>query len=115
MKLDNIKSFATPEELAQKVVTVETSKEGVKDVYVVGASEGTIKVKSDRGVGDKEIPAYDIEYKVDSTRGFNHYCVKATIYDSNLYVFTAQSKEDMYEQLEPVIKAIVQSFGLGNS
>ena len=44
-------------------------------------------------------PVYDIEYKIDSSRGKKHYYVKATIVDKRLYVFTVQANEDTLDDI----------------
>ena len=49
---------------------------------------GSAKPVADAG------PAYEIGYKIDSSRGQNPYLVKATIIDSKVYVFTVQCKEE---------------------
>ena len=43
--------------------------------------------------------AYTIEYKVDSSRGQNHYLVKATVVDRRLLVATVQTRDEDYSTL----------------
>ena len=49
-------------------------------------------------------PSYDVEYKVDSSRGQNHYVIKATVLNGKLYVLTAQAKESSFDELKPEVK-----------
>lgn len=112
VKLANIKDFTTPTGLAEKLEKVEMGKEGVKEVNILRAVEVQVPspdANNDGSPISNYIPAYDLEYKVDSTRGYNHYNVKATIYNSQLYVFTAQSKEETYDSLSPKIVKIMDS------
>lgn len=104
VKIQNIKDFTTPKGLADKVVLVEKSKEGVFEADVVDAKEGSEAVAG--------IPAYEIEYKIDSSRGKNHYFVKATVFNSKLYVFTVQCKEDSAEEIQSKAKSILDSLVL---
>jgi len=102
VKIASIREFADPPGLADKVVKVEKSKEGVFDASVLAAQE------SAKPVADA-VPAYEIEYKIDSSRGQNHYLVKATIIDSKVYVFTVQCKEETYARLAPAAHEIIDS------
>lgn len=109
VRIKSIVDFATPQGLGDKVVNVELGKEGVFEAEVVSA-----KV-SDKPAVRKDpsaYPSYDVEYKVDSSRGRNHYVIKATVLDKKLYVFTAQAKEASFEDLAPKIKTIVESLEL---
>ena len=102
VKIASIREFADPPGLADKVVKVEKSKEGVFEASVLAAQE------SAKPVADA-VPAYEIEYKIDSSRGQNHYLVKATIIDSKVYVFTVQCKEETYAKLAPAAHMIIDS------
>lgn len=106
VRIKSIVDFATPQGLGDKVVGVELGKEGVFEATVVSA-----KVSDKPAVrGDPAAyPSYDVEYKIDSSRGQNHYVIKATVLNKKLYVFTAQAKEASYGELAPKIKSIVES------
>jgi hypothetical protein len=54
--------------------------------------------------------AYNIEYKVETTRGSNHYLARCTIFHKKLYVLTIQCKEAMFQSLDSPIYAIANSF-----
>lgn len=101
VKIDNILKFATPKQLGDKVINVEKAKDGVFDAQLLAYGEATPM--------DGATPAYSIEYKVESSRGNNHYVVKTSIIDRNLYVFTVQSSEAKYPALQEDIKTIQDS------
>ena len=103
VKISNIREFATPQGLAERVVQVEKSKEGVFEANVISASESQVPVS-------QSTPAYEIEYNIDSSRGKNHYLVKTTVIQSRLYVFTAQCKEEAFPLLKKDLSEIVDSF-----
>mmetsp|Transcript_35530 Transcript_35530/g.36200 ORF Transcript_35530/g.36200 Transcript_35530/m.36200 type:complete len:221 (-) Transcript_35530:16-678(-) len=88
VKVSSLKEFASPESLANIVVSVEKAKEGVFDVNILHATETT-------PICD-DLPSYEIEYIVESSRGKNHFLVKTTIVDKNLYVLTVQGPDDKY-------------------
>ena len=120
-KVSNIKEFANePLVLANKLVDVEKSKEGVFDVEIVNAYETEIKpiqISNDNTIAPPTVaispsPSYIIEYKVDSSRGRNHYLVKSVIRDKKLLVATVQCKEDDYEKLSQEAKSIIDSVQL---
>jgi PsbP len=106
VKINDIKEFASPSALAQKVVDVEKSKEGVFEADVISSGESKLPISSEGKL------AYDIEYKVDSSRGQNHYFVKTSVVDKKLYVFTVQCKEESVAELTETAKAIIDSFKL---
>lgn len=56
------------------------------------------------------LPAYEIEYKVESTRGKNHYFIKTSVVNKKLYVFTVQCKEDSVVELAETAQSIIDSF-----
>ena len=91
VKVDTIKDiFKEPLLLANKVTQVEKSKEGVFDVTILNTKEDTVKLASP----DSTPPvSYIVEYKIDSSRGQNHYLVKSTIINKKLYVATVQTKD----------------------
>ena len=81
---------------------------------VLKAKEITVPLQTETGEASS-LPAYSIEYEIDSSRGQNHYNVVATIYDNRLYVFTAQTKKGTYTDLANRIKQIIDSLVLRKS
>jgi len=129
VKINSIRQFSAPGDLAKKVVEVEQSKEGFMDAEVISASTSVIPsmfaiASSGDGVGAMTtgegstiagIDAYDLEYKVESTRGLNHYNVRTTILNKNLFVFTVQYRQDDTERLRDVGADILESLRLDTS
>ena len=124
MKINSIKDFSTPDGLAKKVVEVEKSKEGVFDTQILSASTSIIpyvtqttaslSLEKQDNNQIKGNDAYNIEYKVDSSRGLNHYNVRTTILNKKLYVFTVQCKEESLSELQSYSKEILDSLIIGN-
>ena len=107
VRIKSIVDFATPEGLGQKVVNVELTKEGVYTADVISAALSPSPASK-----NPNFPSYDVEYKIDSSRGKNHYLIKATVVDSKLFVFTAQTKEASFGELEPKLRQIMTSLRL---
>lgn len=119
VKISNIKEFfKEPSGLALKVVDVERSKEGVFEVVILKASEQPTLLTSTQSNADfdnlvsqsKNIPSYVIEYKVDSSRGLNHYLVKSTIANKRLFVATVQSREEDFNDISIEANSMINSF-----
>ena len=66
-------------------------------------------------ISQAALPAYTIEYKVDSSRGQNHFKVKASVVDSMLCVFTVQSKEEDFARLAPLADSMLDSLVISGS
>ena len=64
VRINSILDFTTPEGLGEKVANVELSKEGVYSAEVVLAA-----LSSNPACVNTEYPSYDVEYKIDSSRG----------------------------------------------
>lgn len=86
------------DQLADRVLAIEKAKEGFIDGKIVSANEVVINRQG------KELPAYELDYLVETTRGQNHYIVRATIANKQLYVFTVQCKEKDYDSLKEEMK-----------
>lgn len=109
VKIQSIEEFTTAAGLAEKVLNTERAKEGVFEATLISASETSVPIIAD---GSTRL-AYDIEYKIDSSRGLNHFNVRATVKDKKLFVFTAQCKEDNYVELKDTTADILKSLTLG--
>lgn len=121
VKINDIRDFfKEPSSLANKLVEVEKGKDGVFEVFVLQATQSSVPlltvptapaivtasisssdIKSSENM--PEIPSsatsYTIEYKVNSSRGQNHYLVKATVVGRRLLVATVQTKDEDYSTL----------------
>lgn len=104
-KITTIRDFAPVMELAERVVNVEKGKEGVFDANIIMAKESKISA-----VYDFKFPSYEIEYTVDSSRGQNHFLLKATVYDGRLFVCTAQAREENFSVMRDQLQHSLDSF-----
>mmetsp|Transcript_19979 Transcript_19979/g.33464 ORF Transcript_19979/g.33464 Transcript_19979/m.33464 type:complete len:238 (+) Transcript_19979:74-787(+) len=124
VKINNIKEFTSPSGLAEKVVNVEKAKEGVFETEVLGSKETVVPrllsdnrdtvISTENSAMQEPLFAYDIEYKVDSSRGLNHYVVRSAVGNKKLYVFTAQCKEASYPEVKDVTRQILDSLVIGS-
>lgn len=103
VKINDIRNFGTPQEVLDKVVGVESSKDGTLEVTKVGAREAAAATAG-------RPPFYELEYVVDSTRGLNHFWSSVTIQEGKLYVMTVQAKEATLAEVEQAAKDIRSSF-----
>lgn len=129
MKINSIKQFSSPSDLAKRVIEVERSKEGFMDGEVLSArasevpamvvvsysSDGTGNVSDMSDGGSTGIDAYDLEYQVESTRGLNHYNVRTTILNKNLFVFTVQYRQEDTERMRALGVEILDSLRIDAS
>ncbi|CAJ1960350.1 unnamed protein product [Cylindrotheca closterium] len=99
VRINSLKEFGTPEEVAARVVTAEVNRDGVFEVTLLKDPE----VSNDDG-------GYLLEYLSSGKRGNKHYINKIFIDKNELYVLTAQCKQENFEQLEQELKATVKSF-----
>jgi len=100
VRINSIKEFGTPDEIAAKVVTAEVNRDGV---FKVTLAKDPIE--------DKDAGCYDIEYISDGKRGTKYITNRIYVQDGFLYVLTAQSKVDEYDkEREADVMASVRSF-----
>jgi hypothetical protein len=100
-----LRDFAPPDKVAEKVVGVELSKEGVFEAKVLSATESPDDRQPAKG-----FPCYDLSYRVGSSRGNNHYDSRTTVVNGKLYVLTVQSKEEARESLATETAQILDSW-----
>jgi len=100
VRINSIKEFGSPDEIAAKVVTAEVNRDGV---FKVTLAKDPIE--------DKDAGCYDIEYISDGKRGTKYITNRIYVQDGFLYVLTAQSKVDEYDkEREADVMASVRSF-----
>jgi hypothetical protein len=102
VKIDNIEKFSTPQGLGDKVVSVEKSKDGVYAAVLLSSGRAADSMS-------EQYPAYQIEYKIESSHGNNHYLVKASVIDMRLYVFTIQCSEKDFADAERDMRSIIST------
>ena len=99
VRINSLRQFGTPQEVAAKVVTAEVNRDGVFEVTLL---EDPVELP------DK---SYLLQYLSKGKRGNKRNVCKIFIENQKLYVLTAQAKEDVYDkEAEKTIQAIVESF-----
>ena len=94
--------------MGDKVVAVEKAKEGVFDAELLSSSVA-------RSLMNEKFPAYELEYKVESQRGNNHFVVKSSVIDRKLYVFTVQCREEDFSELSEEMHTVLDSVSVISS
>uniref|UniRef100_A0A7S0BSD6 PsbP C-terminal domain-containing protein n=1 Tax=Rhodosorus marinus TaxID=101924 RepID=A0A7S0BSD6_9RHOD len=99
VKINSLKEFGSPEQVADKVLGVEKKKDGTLSVRTLAL-----------GSFDRDgLTYYDIEYEVENTRGMKRYISRLTINDKNLYVFTGQAKIADFSSSEAELRKVLSS------
>lgn len=98
VRINSLKEFGTPEEVAARVVTAEINRDGIFEVSL-------LKDPMESSDG-----AYVLEYLSVGKRGRKNYLNKIFIKNNELYVLTAQCKEENYTTLEMELKKTLESF-----
>jgi len=99
IRIQSLKDFGTPSEVAAKIVMAELRRDGVLDVTLARDA------REDIGSG-----AYDVEYISDGTRGKKHFVTRSIVKDGKLFVLTVQVKEDDWKDVENEVLDAVHSF-----
>lgn len=82
VRLQTLRQFGSPEEVAAKIVTSEVNRDGVFEVTLA------------RDPLEDEVGAYIVEYISDGKRGKKRFVTRTIVNDGKLYVLTVQSKEE---------------------
>ena len=99
VRINSLKEFGKPEEVAARVVTAEVNRDGIFEVTLAKDP-----------VEDGETGAYVIDYVSDGKRGKKHFVTRIFVKDQKLYVMTAQVKEEEYAEREKEIMECVKTF-----
>lgn len=99
VRINSLKEFGKPEEVAARVVTAEVNRDGIFEVTLAKDP-----------VEDGETGAYSIDYVSDGKRGKKHFVTRIFVKDQKLYVMTAQAKEEEYAEREKEILECVKTF-----
>lgn len=97
VRIDSLRQFGTPEEVAAKVVLAEVNRDGVFDVTLM---KDPVEVDN----------SYVLNYLSEGKRGKKRFVTKFCIQSQKLYALTAQCKEENYPELEKEMMAAVESF-----
>lgn len=99
IRIQSLRQFGTPNEVAAKIVMAELRRDGVLDV-TMGRDP----------TEDSVTGGYDVEYISDGTRGKKHFVTRTIVDDGKLYVLTAQCKEEDWKYVEDEVWASVATF-----
>jgi hypothetical protein len=99
IRLESLREFGTPSEVAAKIVMAELKRDGVMDV-----TTGRDPVE------DADTGAYDVEYISDGSRGRKHFVTRTVVKAGKLYVLTVVCKQDDWKQVEDDVWASVSTF-----
>ena len=86
VRINSMREFGSPGEVAARVVTAEVNRDGVFEVTLAKDP------KEDDTTG-----GYDIEYVTDGKRGTKRFVTRVYVKDGYLYVLTVQSREKDYD------------------
>jgi hypothetical protein len=89
IRLNSLREFGTPNEVAAKIVMAELKRDGIMDV-TMGRDP----------TEDSATGGYDVEYISDGKRGKKHIYTRTIVSGGKLYVLTVQCKQDDWEQVE---------------
>ncbi|CAB9497758.1 PsbP [Seminavis robusta] len=101
VRIQNLKEFGTPEEVAAKVVLAEVNRDGIFEVTLV---------KDPVAVEEDGILSYILNYLSQGKRGDKRFVAKFCIQNQRLYALTAQVLESDYNAKEAEIMKAVESF-----
>ena len=99
VRIESLRQFGTPEEVAAKVVLAEVNRDGVFDVILM-----------ENPVAGPNDSFYQLNYQSKGKRGTNRFITKFYIEKQKLYAMTAQCKEDDFKNLESEMLKAAASF-----
>lgn len=95
--------MGSAEAVAERIANIERQKDGNFSTEVMSAKE----LKAfDKG----ETETYVIEYRCDTSRGFNHFLVRVALQNGKLYTVTSQAPEEQWQNLEEATRSSFESF-----
>lgn len=98
VRIQSLREFGSPEEVAAKVVMAEVNRDGVLDVTLVGDPVA---------LNDN---TYLVDYVSKGKRGNKHFVCKIIVQSGKLHVLTAQALEDTYDGIKKELTASIESF-----
>jgi len=99
IRIQTLKDFGTPDEVAAKVVTAEVNRDGV---FKVTLFKDTTE--------DQTTGSYEMNYISEGKRGNKHFVVSVAIQNQKIYVVTGQIKDENYNEYETELLKSVRSF-----
>lgn len=99
VRIDSLKQFGTPEQVAARVVDAEKNRDGITSVALYGTPSE-----------DSETGMYAIDYVSDGKRGTKHFMTRIAVTNGKLFVLTAQVKEAEFTEREQEMLETVNTF-----
>ena len=99
VRINSLREFGKPEEVAARVVTAEVNRDGIFEVLL-----------SKDPTEDGDTGAYAIDYVSDGKRGKKQFLTRIFISDFKLYVLTVRVKAEEYAEREKEILECVRTF-----
>ena len=99
VRIESLRQFGSPEEVAAKVVLAEVNRDGVSDVVLM-----------EDPVAGPDDAYYQLNYQSKGKRGTKRFVSKFFIEKQKLYALTAQCKEDDFKALESEMLKAADSF-----
>lgn len=99
VRIESLRQFGTPEEVAAKVVLAEVNRDGVFNVILM-----------ENPVAGPNDSFYQLNYQSKGKRGTKRFITKFYIEKQKLYAMTAQCKEDDFKNLESEMIEAAASF-----
>lgn len=99
VRIESLKQFGTPDQVATRVVDAEAARDGVTDVELVGTP-----------TEDPNTGLYLIDYISTGSRGIKHFVTRIAVKKGYLYVLTAQVKQDNFKEYEKELLDTVKTF-----
>ena len=103
VRINSLRDFGTPEEVAAKVVLAEVNRDGVTDVTLV---------LDPQQFTSQGVLYYELNYLSVGKRGPKHFVARFAIAQQKLYTITAQCKEDDYKNVQSRLQSAVESFAV---
>lgn len=108
VRISKLEEFGSPEFVAEKLIEAEKKKESTKSAEVVAVGER---------VGEGGVEVYEVEYKVDSTRGgMKRVFSAAFVASKKLYLLNISHSDGLENPMgygtRMVLEKVLHSFGV---
>ena len=100
---NSLSEVGSADVVADRIANIEKQKDG----------NFTTEVMFAKDIPAGDVQTYLIEYRCDTSRGFNHFLVRVALQKGKLYTVTSQAPEDQWKSLEEATRASFESFRLG--
>ncbi|CAK8990371.1 PsbP domain-containing protein [Durusdinium trenchii] len=99
---NSLSDVGSADVVADRIASIEKQKDG----------NFTTDVLSAKDVNAGDIQTYVIEYRCDTSRGYNHFLVRVALQKGRLYTVTSQAPEEQWSTLEEATRTSFDSFRL---